>query len=54
MSEIIARFVRDERATAGVEYALLVSLIALVVIPVATTLGVTLNGTYNSVAGALK
>jgi pilus assembly protein Flp/PilA len=42
----------DEGATA-VEYGLMVSLIAVVIIGAVTAIGVALNGTFGAVAGAL-
>jgi pilus assembly protein Flp/PilA len=42
----------DDGATA-VEYGLMVSLIAVVIIAAVTAIGVALNGTFGAVAGAL-
>ena len=42
----------DDGATA-VEYGLMVSLIAVVIIGAVTAIGVALNGTFGAVAGAL-
>lgn len=44
---------RDERGAAGVEYGLLVSLIAAVIILAVTTLGTNIRDTFNTVAGAI-
>jgi pilus assembly protein Flp/PilA len=42
---------KDEEAPAAVEYALLVALIAVLIIVGARTLGTTVNGKLNTVAG---
>jgi pilus assembly protein Flp/PilA len=54
MSEILACFVRDKRATAAIEYGLLAALIAVLIIPGVTAIGTNLSSTYDSIASALK
>jgi pilus assembly protein Flp/PilA len=54
MREIFERFVRDESGATAIEYGLLASLIALVIIPAVTTVGTNLSGTFDVVSGALK
>jgi pilus assembly protein Flp/PilA len=51
MLHTINRFRRDERGVVYVEYALLVTVIALVVITGASLLGTDINGLFNNVAG---
>jgi pilus assembly protein Flp/PilA len=51
---VIARLVQDEQGADAVEYALLVSLIAIAIIVTVTALGSKLNDVFNSVNGALK
>jgi pilus assembly protein Flp/PilA len=54
MRQIFARFVRDEAGVAAVEYALLASLITVLIVPALTTLGANLSDTYDNIASALK
>jgi pilus assembly protein Flp/PilA len=51
MLHTINRFGRDERGVVYVEYALLITVIALVVITGASLLGTDINGLFNNVAG---
>jgi pilus assembly protein Flp/PilA len=44
---------RDQRGATAIEYALIASLISMGIITAATSLGQTLNSTFNSVATAL-
>ena len=44
---------RDERGATAVEYGLLVSLIAVAIVVIVTTLGGTLNGIFTEVEGAI-
>ena len=50
MKNLLARFVREEEGQDLVEYALLVTLIALVVFIGAGALGTQLNNWYNSMS----
>jgi pilus assembly protein Flp/PilA len=54
MRDTIARFIRDESGTTAIEYALIASFIALLLVPAATTIGTNLSGTFDNVAGAVK
>jgi pilus assembly protein Flp/PilA len=54
MTEIFARFVRDESGATAIEYGLIASLIALVIIPAVSLVGTNVSDTFNGVAGALK
>ena len=51
MKELMVRFVREEEGQDLIEYALLCTLIALVVYLGATALGTALNNWYSNVAG---
>lgn len=48
-----ARMESDERGAAAVEYALLVSLIAIVIIAAVTLLGGNITKAFNTVAGKI-
>jgi pilus assembly protein Flp/PilA len=48
--ERINKFIKDETGASAVEYTLLLSLIALVIVTAVTTLGTTLSTRYNSTA----
>ena len=48
-----AKFIADERAAVAIEYALIVSLIALAVIPSAGGVGINLNSMYYRIASAI-
>jgi pilus assembly protein Flp/PilA len=50
----IARFFANEDGATAIEYALIASLIALVIITTVTAVGTSLSSTFNSVAGSLK
>ncbi|NDY56277.1 Flp family type IVb pilin [Desulfovibrio sulfodismutans] len=45
----IMNFVRDEEGASAVEYGLLASLIAAVIVLAVTTLGTTLRGTFEEI-----
>jgi pilus assembly protein Flp/PilA len=49
--KIIKHFVQDESGATAIEYGLIASLIAVAIIAGATTLGTSLNSTFNAVAG---
>ena len=50
---MILRFFRDERGATAIEYALIASLIGLVIIGAVTAIGDALNGTFNDAAAGL-
>jgi pilus assembly protein Flp/PilA len=52
--EMLKRFIRSEDGTTAIEYALLAALIAMVLITALTSMGTTVNGTFNSVATNLR
>jgi pilus assembly protein Flp/PilA len=53
MLVIKARTIRDERGAAGVEYGLLVALIAAIIVGVVTTVGIDVQSAFKKVADAL-
>jgi pilus assembly protein Flp/PilA len=53
MPNILERFVRDESGVSAVEYALVASLIAIVLINALANLGTHLKNTFSSVAASL-
>jgi len=50
---LIVRFLKDERAATAIEYGLIATGIALVIVPVITGLGTKLKTTFSSVSAAL-
>jgi pilus assembly protein Flp/PilA len=50
----IQRFVRDEEGVTAIEYALIASLIAVVIIGAVSLVGQDVNLTFNKVANALS
>jgi pilus assembly protein Flp/PilA len=52
--DFIARLIQDEHGADAVEYALLVSLIAIAIIVTVTALGTKINAVFNSVNSQLK
>ena len=51
---ILKRFAQDESGATAIEYGLIASLIAVVIIAGATTLGTKLSATFNTIAGKLS
>lgn len=51
---MIKRFVQEEEGQTLVEYGLLISLIALVVIAVLTVMGRRISNTFNAASGQLS
>ena len=54
MRDLIARFWRDDRGTAAIEYGLLAAMIAVPVISVAKGVAVQINATFDVVTDAMK
>ncbi|MDF3214939.1 Flp family type IVb pilin [Mesorhizobium sp. M7A.F.Ca.CA.001.09.2.1] len=54
MSNLIARFVKDESGATAIEYGLIAALIALAIITGAGTLGNALNGKFTNIASTLN
>lgn len=50
----IKRFYANESGATAIEYALIATLIALVVIPATTTLGATVSAKFSAITVALK
>jgi pilus assembly protein Flp/PilA len=48
-----SRFLKDESGATAIEYGLLAALIGVVIIPILTTLGTSLTGTFTTVSGGL-
>ena len=53
MFQIISRFHDDESGVTAIEYGLIASLIAVVIIGAVTLVGTNLSATFNTVAGGL-
>ena len=53
MSNIIARFVKDESGATAIEYGLIAALIALAIMTGATALGTAIDGKFSSIATSL-
>jgi len=51
---LIGRFLRDERGTTAIEYAIIASGVSIVIVGTVATLGTAVKGFYTSVANALK
>ena len=54
MSNIFARFVKDESGATAIEYGLIAGLIAVVIVLAVTNLGETLNGIFESINTSLS
>lgn len=54
MQRLVARYVADETGAAAVEYGLVVTLIAIAIIGVLTTIGLNLKDKANDIAGAIR
>lgn len=50
----IQRFIRDEEGVTAIEYALIASLIAVVIIVAVRTVGQDVNNTFQSIANTLS
>ncbi len=50
---MLARFIREEEGATAIEYGLIASLIAVVIIGAVTALGTGLTSTFNTVASSL-
>lgn len=51
---ILARFLKDEAGATAIEYGLLASLIAVVIIVGVTALGTTLNTKFTGIASSIQ
>ena len=53
MSKFFARFIRDESGATAIEYGLIAALISVALIAGASTLGTSLNNTFDAIAGKM-
>ncbi len=54
MTNLVARFVKDESGATAIEYALIAAGIALAIIAAVNTLGTTLNTKFGDINTSLK
>ena len=54
MTNVFARFVKDESGATAIEYGLIAALIAVGIITAATTLGTELSSMFTRIADKLK
>jgi pilus assembly protein Flp/PilA len=54
MTDLTRTFVRDESGATAIEYALIASLVAMVIISGVTGIGVKLSGYFSEVSSAMK
>ena len=54
MKALVSRFLKDESGATAIEYGLIASLIAVAIITAATTLGINISATFNSVANSIR
>ena len=53
MLRIISRFAKDETGVTAIEYGLIASLVAVVIIGAVTLVGTNLSATFQTIAGGL-
>ena len=53
MSKLVLRFLKDNSGVTAIEYGLIASLIAVVIIAAVTATGTSVSNTFNTVAGSL-
>lgn len=53
MTNVFARFVKDESGATAIEYGLIAALVAVVCITALTTLGTNLKTTFTTISGKL-
>jgi pilus assembly protein Flp/PilA len=54
MMKLIARFAADETAATSIEYGLIASLVALVIISAVTKIGTRISAKFNAIAANLS
>jgi pilus assembly protein Flp/PilA len=54
MKTLFSRFAKDESGATAIEYGLIASLVAVVIITALTTLGTKLTATFGQVSAKLK
>ncbi len=50
---MLSQFVKDESGATAIEYAMLLSLIAMVILGTITSLGISVNGFYTTAGAAV-
>ena len=50
MKVLLQRFARDETGVTAIEYGLIASFIAVVIVTAVTSIGTTLTGVFNTIA----
>jgi pilus assembly protein Flp/PilA len=53
MKTLFSRFAKDESGVTAIEYGLIAALIAVVIITAVTSVGTTLQGTFNTIANKI-
>ncbi len=51
---MLKRFIADRRGATAIEYALIAGIISIVVVTGATSIGLTLSGSFQAVAASLR
>lgn len=54
MRDFLARFAKDQSGATAIEYGILASLMAVLLIAAVTSLGTGLKGNFNNVGNAVK
>jgi len=54
MAQIVIRFCKNESGATAIEYALIAGFISIVIVAAVQAIGTSLNGTFSSVASAIK
>ena len=54
MPKLVLRLLNDKRGVTSIEYALIASLLSILIIAGVTSIGTTVQGTFNTVANALQ
>jgi pilus assembly protein Flp/PilA len=54
MLKVFVKFIKNESGATAIEYGLIASLIALVIIGGVTAVGTSLSSTFTSISGTLK
>jgi pilus assembly protein Flp/PilA len=53
MFKMLSRFVSDDSGVTAIEYGLIASLVAVVIITAVTLVGTNLSATFNTIAGKI-
>ncbi len=54
MTKFVTRFMKDESGATAIEYGLIASLIAVVIITAVTAVGTKLSGQFNNISGKIN